>query len=114
MRNLHGPISSAQAHSCGAPMESFHATTIVCVRREGRVVIGSDGQVTLGNTVMKGNARKVRRLGKAGEVVAGFAGPPADAFTLFELSEQNPEKQNSNQIEKAWGRESVSNYSEIV
>jgi ATP-dependent HslUV protease subunit HslV len=77
-------------------MESFHATTIVCVRREGRVVIGSDGQVTLGNTVMKGNARKVRRLGKAGDVVAGFAGATADAFTLFELFEQKLEKHNSN------------------
>ncbi|OOG60477.1 HslU--HslV peptidase proteolytic subunit [Rhodanobacter sp. B05] len=77
-------------------MESFHATTIVCVRREGRVVIGSDGQVTLGNTVMKGNARKVRRLGKSGEVVAGFAGATADAFTLFELFEQKLEKHNNN------------------
>ena len=77
-------------------MESFHATTIVCVRREGRVVIGSDGQVTLGNTVMKGNARKVRRLGKAGDVVAGFAGATADAFTLFELFEQKLEKHNGN------------------
>jgi ATP-dependent HslUV protease subunit HslV len=77
-------------------MESFHATTIVCVRRGGRVVIGSDGQVTLGNTVMKGNARKVRRLGKSGDVVAGFAGATADAFTLFELFEQKLEKHNSN------------------
>ncbi|MFC5438682.1 ATP-dependent protease subunit HslV [Rhodanobacter ginsenosidimutans] len=82
--------------SCGAPMESFHATTIVCVRRGGRVVIGSDGQVTLGNTVMKGNARKVRRLGKTGDVVAGFAGATADAFTLFELFEQKLEKHNNN------------------
>ncbi|HTH69447.1 ATP-dependent protease subunit HslV [Rhodanobacter sp. T12-5] len=77
-------------------MESFHATTIVCVRRDGKVVIGSDGQVTLGNTVMKGNARKVRRLGKTGEVVAGFAGATADAFTLFELFEQKLEKHNNN------------------
>ncbi len=77
-------------------MESFHATTIVCVRRESRVVIGSDGQVTLGNTIMKGNARKVRRLGKAGEVVAGFAGATADAFTLFELFEQKLEKHHNN------------------
>jgi len=68
-------------------MESFHATTIVCVRRDGRVVIGGDGQVTLGNTVMKANARKLRRLGK-GDVVAGFAGATADAFTLFELFEE--------------------------
>ena len=76
-------------------MESFHATTIVCVRREGRVVIGSDGQVTLGNTVMKGNARKVRRLGR-GDVIAGFAGATADAFTLFELFEQKLDKHGNN------------------
>ena len=68
-------------------MESFHATTILCVRRDGRVVIGGDGQVTLGNTVMKANARKLRRLGK-GDVLAGFAGATADAFTLFELFEE--------------------------
>jgi ATP-dependent HslUV protease subunit HslV len=76
-------------------MESFHATTIVCVRREGRVVIGSDGQVTLGNTVMKANARKVRRLG-SGNVIGGFAGATADAFTLFELFEQKLEKHGGN------------------
>ncbi len=76
-------------------MESFHATTIVCVRREGRVVIGSDGQVTLGNTVMKANARKVRRLGK-GDVIAGFAGATANAFTLFELFEEKLTKHGGN------------------
>jgi ATP-dependent HslUV protease subunit HslV len=76
-------------------MESFHATTIVCVRREGRVVIGSDGQVTLGNTVMKANACKVRRLGD-GNVIAGFAGATADAFTLFELFEQKLTKYGHN------------------
>ena len=76
-------------------MESFHATTIVCVRREGRVVIGSDGQVTLGNTVMKANARKVRRLGK-GDVLGGFAGATADAFTLFELFEEKLAKHSTN------------------
>ena len=79
----------------GVFMESFHATTIVCVRREGRVVIGSDGQVTLGNTVMKANARKVRRLGK-GNVIGGFAGATADAFTLFELFEQKLDKHGGN------------------
>ena len=67
--------------------DSFHATTIVSVRRDGKVVIGGDGQVTLGNTVMKANARKLRRLGK-GDVIAGFAGATADAFTLFELFEE--------------------------
>ena len=69
-------------------MSSFdpHGTTILCVRRDGRVAMGGDGQVTLGNTVMKGNARKVRRLHE-GRVIAGFAGGTADAFTLFERFE---------------------------
>ena len=70
----------------------FHATTIVSVRRSGQVVIAGDGQVTLGHTVMKANARKVRRLGKDGQVLAGFAGAAADAFTLFELFEAKLEK----------------------
>jgi ATP-dependent HslUV protease, peptidase subunit HslV len=70
----------------------FYATTIVSVRRKGRVVIAGDGQVTLGNTVMKSNARKVRRLGRDGQVLAGFAGAAADAFTLFELFEAKLEK----------------------
>jgi ATP-dependent HslUV protease subunit HslV len=63
-----------------------HGTTILCVRRNGLVAMGGDGQVTLGNTVMKGNARKVRRL-HDGSVLAGFAGGTADAFTLFERFE---------------------------
>ena len=67
-------------------MDKFHATTIVCVRRSGRVAVGGDGQVTLGNQVMKGNARKVRRLAD-GKVLAGFAGGAADAFALFEYFE---------------------------
>ena len=67
-------------------MEKFHATTIVCVRRNGRVALAGDGQVTLGNQVMKGNARKVRRLAD-GKVLAGFAGGAADAFALFEYFE---------------------------
>lgn len=66
---------------------AFHATTICSVRRGGKVVIAGDGQVTLGHTVMKANARKVRRLGENGQVLAGFAGAAADAFTLFELFE---------------------------
>ena len=70
----------------------FHATTIVSVRRGGQVVIAGDGQVTLGHTVMKANARKIRRLGKDGRVLAGFAGAAADAFTLFELFEAKLEK----------------------
>ena len=76
--------------------DSFHATTIVSVRRDGKVVIGGDGQVTLGNTIVKANARKIRRLGKDGSVLAGFAGATADAFTLFELFEQKLEKHGNN------------------
>jgi len=68
-----------------------HGTTIVAVRRDGHVALGGDGQVTLGNTVMKGNARKVRRLYN-GKVLAGFAGGTADAFTLFERFEGKLEK----------------------
>ncbi|MFZ5699414.1 MAG: ATP-dependent protease subunit HslV [Pseudomonadota bacterium] len=76
-------------------MEQMHGTTIICVRRNGHVVIGGDGQVTLGNTIMKGNARKVRRLGN-GKVIAGFAGGTADAFTLFERFEAKLEKHGGN------------------
>ncbi|MFU8817276.1 MAG: ATP-dependent protease subunit HslV [Pseudomonadales bacterium] len=67
-------------------MEQPHATTILCVHQGGRVALGGDGQVSLGNTVMKGNARKVRRLHND-QVLAGFAGGTADAFTLFERFE---------------------------
>jgi ATP-dependent HslUV protease subunit HslV len=77
-------------------MESaLHGTTVLAVRREGRVVIGGDGQVTLGNTVMKGNARKVRRLYQ-NKIIAGFAGGTADAFTLFERFEGKLEKHGGN------------------
>ena len=68
-----------------------HGTTILGVRRNGSVVVGGDGQVSLGNTVMKGNARKVRTL-HGGKVLAGFAGGTADAFTLFERFESKLEK----------------------
>lgn len=76
-------------------MEQYRGTTILAVRRHGKVVIGGDGQVTLGNTVMKGNARKVRRLYKD-RVLAGFAGGTADAFTLFERFEGKLEKHQGN------------------
>jgi len=76
-------------------LEQFRGTTIVCVRRNGRVALGGDGQVTLGNTVMKGNARKVRRL-YGDKVLAGFAGGTADAFTLFERFEGKLEKYSGN------------------
>ncbi|MGK0499086.1 MAG: ATP-dependent HslUV protease subunit HslV [Oceanicoccus sp.] len=72
-------------------MDQYRGTTILSVRRNGQVVIGGDGQVSMGNTVMKGNARKVRRL-YHDQVIAGFAGGTADAFTLFELFEAQLEK----------------------
>jgi ATP-dependent HslUV protease subunit HslV len=72
-------------------MEQFRGTTIVSVRRNGEVAIAGDGQVSLGNTIMKGNARKVRQLAD-GRVIAGFAGGTADAFTLFELFESKLEQ----------------------
>jgi ATP-dependent HslUV protease subunit HslV len=72
-------------------LEQYDGTTIVSVRRGNKVVIGGDGQVSQGNTVMKGNARKVRRLYKD-QVIAGFAGGTADAFTLFERFEEQLEK----------------------
>lgn len=68
------------------PLETWHATTILTVRKGGRVVVAGDGQVSLGQTVIKANARKVRRIG-GGQVLAGFAGATADAFTLFERLE---------------------------
>jgi ATP-dependent HslUV protease, peptidase subunit HslV len=76
-------------------MEQYRGTTILSYRRDGQVVIGGDGQVSLGNTVMKGNARKVRRLYND-KVIAGFAGGTADAFTLFERFEAKLEKHQGN------------------
>jgi ATP-dependent HslUV protease subunit HslV len=76
-------------------MEQYRGTTILSYRRNGQVVIGGDGQVSLGNTVMKGNARKVRRLYND-QVLAGFAGGTADAFTLFERFEAKLEKHQGN------------------
>ena len=72
-------------------MEQFRGTTIVSIRRNGKVAIAGDGQVSMGDTIMKGNARKVRRLAD-GRVIAGFAGGTADAFTLFELFETKLEQ----------------------
>ena len=76
-------------------MEQYRGTTIVSVRSGNKVVIGGDGQVTLGNTVMKGNARKVRRLYQ-NQIIAGFAGGTADAFTLFERFERKLETYQGN------------------
>jgi ATP-dependent HslUV protease subunit HslV len=80
--------------------ESFHGTTIVCVRRGQRVAMGGDGQVTLGNVVVKATARKVRRLYQD-RVLAGFAGATADAFTLFERFEAKLEKHQGNLLRSA-------------
>lgn len=91
-------------------MEQYRGTTIVSVRRNGQVVIGGDGQVSQGNTIMKGNARKVRRLHN-NQVLAGFAGGTADAFTLFELFEAQLEKYQGKlmraavELAKAWRTE---------
>ena len=91
-------------------MEQFRGTTVLSVRRGGRVAVGGDGQVSLGNTIMKANARKVRRLYKD-QVLAGFAGGTADAFTLFELFESKLEKHQGNlersavELAKAWRTE---------
>ncbi len=71
---------------------TMHATTIITVRKGGKVVIAGDGQVSLGQTIMKGNAKKVRRIGKGGNVIAGFAGATADAFTLMERLEAKLEQ----------------------
>jgi len=81
-------------------LEQYRGTTIVSVRRGDQVVIGGDGQVSLGNTVMKGNARKVRRL-YHNNVLAGFAGGTADAFTLFERFEGKLEKHSGNLVRAA-------------
>jgi len=81
-------------------LPQFEGTTILSVRRDGSVVIGGDGQVSLGDTVMKGNARKVRRLFKD-RILAGFAGGTADAFTLFERFEGKLEKHQGNLMRSA-------------
>ncbi len=70
----------------------WHGTTIIGVKKGGKTVIAGDGQVSMGNTVMKPNARKVRRIGEGGKVIAGFAGATADAFTLFERLEKKLEQ----------------------
>ena len=81
-------------------MEEIHATTVVCVRRDGKVAVAGDGQVTVGNTVMKHGAAKVRRL-YHDRILAGFAGATADAFTLFERFEAKLEKHQGNLLRSA-------------
>jgi ATP-dependent HslUV protease subunit HslV len=84
-------ISPPQRDPIGSPPQrdpiGWHGTTILCVRHGGGVAMAGDGQVTLGQTVVKGNARKVRRIGPSGSILAGFAGATADAFTLLERLE---------------------------
>ncbi len=81
-------------------MEQFHGTTILCARRDGKVALGGDGQVTLGNIVIKATARKVRRI-YHDKILAGFAGGTADAFTLFERFEAKLEKHQGNLLRSA-------------
>ena len=81
-------------------LSQWHGTTIVGIKRGDTTVIAGDGQVSMGNTVMKPNARKVRRIGEGGKVIAGFAGATADAFTLFERLEKKLE-QYSGQLLRA-------------
>ncbi len=87
-------------HSDSRDAIRWHGTTIIGVSRNGKTVIAGDGQVSMGNTVMKPNARKVRRIGEGGKVIAGFAGATADAFTLFERLEKKLE-QYSGQLLRA-------------
>ena len=87
-------------HSDSPSAPHWHGTTIIGVSRNGKTVIAGDGQVSMGNTVMKPNARKVRRIGEGGKVIAGFAGATADAFTLFERLEKKLE-QYSGQLLRA-------------
>ncbi|WP_428677000.1 ATP-dependent protease subunit HslV [Reyranella sp.] len=82
-------MSSAQSDSSSGP--GWHATTILSVRKDGEVVMAGDGQVSMGQTIVKGNAKKVRRIGN-GQIIAGFAGATADAFTLFERLEAKLER----------------------
>jgi len=79
-------------HAASHGLIQWHGTTIIGVKRGGKTVIAGDGQVSMGNTVMKPNARKVRRIGEGGNVIAGFAGATADAFTLFERLEKKLEQ----------------------
>ncbi|GAB0113571.1 ATP-dependent protease subunit HslV [Acidisoma sp. C75] len=98
--NVCGPMSEPM-NTSSSPHDpiGWHGTTILSVRRDGQVAVGGDGQVTLGQTVIKGNARKVRRIGN-GSVIAGFAGATADAFTLLERLEAKLER-FPNQLERA-------------
>jgi ATP-dependent HslUV protease, peptidase subunit HslV len=93
-------MSQENGHSAGASGgPPWHGTTIICLRKDGKVVIAGDGQVSMGNTIVKSNAKKLRRLG-GGTVIAGFAGATADAFALFERLEGKLE-QHPGQLTRA-------------
>src|SRR5690349_2041732 len=94
-----GPSFPARRPMPNTTPETWHGTTILCVRKEGRVVIAGDGQVSMGQTIVKSNAKKLRRLGN-GAVIAGFAGATADALTLFERLEAKLE-QHPGQLPRA-------------
>jgi ATP-dependent HslUV protease subunit HslV len=85
-------IATMDESRAGHGLVQWHGTTIIGVSKGGKTVIAGDGQVSMGNTVMKPNARKVRRIGEDGKVIAGFAGATADAFTLFERLERKLEQ----------------------
>src|ERR1700735_5534525 len=93
------PVMQNNSFAAADPT-GWHGTTILCVRRDGHVTMAGDGQVSMGQTIVKGNARKVRRIGNGGAVVAGFAGATADAFTLLERLESKLERY-PNQLERA-------------
>jgi ATP-dependent HslUV protease subunit HslV len=103
LRGKSGMLISVQSRplvTWSKQVEQYHGTTILSVRRGNKVVIGGDGQVSLGDTVMKGNARKIRRLYQE-KVIAGFAGGTADAFTLFEYFEGKLEKHSGHLVRAA-------------
>jgi len=98
LHSLADPVARLRGISLAIHLKGdymFHATTILCVRRDGKVAIGGDGQVTMGNTVFKQNAKKIRTI-YSEKVVAGFAGATADAFTLFEKFEEKLESYRGN------------------
>ena len=95
-----GALNRPESGHLGSGMEQYHGTTILSVRRGKRVALGGDGQVTLGNIVIKGSARKVRRIYQE-RILAGFAGGTADAFTLFERFESKLEKHQGNLLRSA-------------
>jgi ATP-dependent HslUV protease, peptidase subunit HslV len=95
------PVAGVRQGSHIPCMEHYHGTTILGVKKDGKTVIAGDGQVSLGNTVIKPNAKKVRRIGEDGKVIGGFAGATADAFTLFERLERKLEQYNGQLMRSA-------------